>query len=747
MRRRNFIRFTATAGALVGAGLPITQIHASETSAAETGQKLNNGFGKPAENKPPDGDPVEFFVSPAGSDSNPGTLGMPFKTLQHARDKVQLINKSSAANKIIVWLSRGEYQLSETLVFNLSDSAKPGQTITYSALDGEVPVISSDMPIANWKRFNGRPKGLPKKSWGKLWVAEVPPEMDFKVLYNSHGMLPRAKTGAIAHLRKYDDWVGPDDYRTTIPFRKETVDALFNPRQAEIAVVGAAPWTMNILPVKSVDLTNGIVQLNAASTYALAQPRFYFDAKTIWVENTFAGLDSPGKWVLDKQAGKLYLWPESGDKPTDIVAPKLTELIRVEGKINYDGAEDEPVYGLCFKGLTFTRGDRYSFTGATGWGLQHDWERFDAPTAMVRFRGARECCVEGCKFINSAGAALRFDLYAQRNRVIRNQLSNLGGAGILLAGYGPGTKDVNKNNIISNNHIHHTGMLWWHSLGIWAWQSGYNQITHNTLHNLSYTAIAVTGRINWDPKGIAECSRTVRWAETDDFNGSEVWEERERFLHARHNTIEANDIRAVMEVMQDGNGIYISGTGSGNIACGNFVHDTPSMAAGEGIRCDDDQNEVLLENNVVYKHGTHGIGICTKGRNHIVNNIVACPPNRVNRGMLSLETGNKNIAGSRILHNIFYATQPNQPFVYHDGIEPCSGLLQMNNNIYFNTSNPKAAGDYLAWSVVNGIDTDSLQADPLFTDPLNGDFTLKPGSPALKLGFRPFKLNAGIIRP
>jgi len=32
-------------------------------------------------------------------------------------------------------------------------------------------------------------------------------------------------------------------------------------------------------------------------------------------------------------------------------------------------------------------------------------------------------------------------------------------------------------------------------------------------------------------------------------------------------------------------------------------------------------------------------------------------------------------------------------------------------------------------------------ADPLFVDPQHGDFTLKPGSPADKIGFKPFPLT------
>jgi parallel beta-helix repeat protein len=688
----------------------------------------------------------DFYVSPLGNDSNKGIQEQPFKTIEHARDKVREWNLTNGNENITVWLLGGEYRLIEPLVFELDDSAKPGQMITYEAMPGEKPVINSDVPILGWERLKKKPKGLPKIAFGKIWVAPVPQSVrNFKVMYNSQGMLPRAKTKAIAHLRKSTDWVGTDEYHTQIPFLKGTTDELFNPGNAEIVVIPAAPWTMNILPVKTIDAENGMAHLAASSTYALAAPRFGTGPETIWVENTFAGLDAPGKWVLDADAGLLYYWPLDNVKPgNDIVVPRLIEMIRVEGKINYDEQNDFPVQGLIFKGLTFTHGDRFESSGQTGWGLQHDWERFDASTALIRFRGTENCAVEDCIFVNSGGAGIRLDLYAKNNRILNNEFSELGGTAVLLAGYGPGTKDVNKNNVVSNNYIHHIGRLWWHSIGIWAWQSGHNLISHNTIHHVAYTAIAVTGRINWDQSGKSECSKTVRWTETGSFTGGESWEERERFLHGRQNRIEDNDIHHVMETMNDGNGVYISGAGHGNVVRGNYVHDTPSSSVGEAIRCDDDQHETLIENNVVFRYATYGTGICSKGRNHIFNNIIASPPIRVIRGMLSLEpTDSKVNAGSRIFHNIFYAIQSDQPFVFQEGVEQVIGTIEIDRNIYFNSSDPKAADKYLNWARKNNNETKSVQADPLFLDIENGDFRLKPESPALKLGFRPFILNAG----
>jgi hypothetical protein len=40
-----------------------------------------------------------------------------------------------------------------------------------------------------------------------------------------------------------------------------------------------------------------------------------------------------------------------------------------------------------------------------------------------------------------------------------------------------------------------------------------------------------------------------------------------------------------------------------------------------------------------------------------------------------------------------------------------------------------------------GHDQHSLITDPLFASPAQGDFRLKPASPAFKIGFRPFDLG------
>jgi|694.fasta_scaffold57651_2 hypothetical protein len=699
---------------------------------------------------------AELFVAPDGRDDQPGTKDQPLASLAGARDAVRRIKQGEGPQSITVWLAGGTYRQTQAVVFGLEDSAADGQQITYAALPGQTPVISGGVPVQAWQEVAEHPPGAPPQARGKLWWAPAPQGVgELNVLFDGLGMLPRARVGPLAHTRDAGGWRGGDVEHTTLPLPGDEAARIQPLRGAEVLAIGAAPWTMNILGIESVDAATGLLHLAAPSTYALARPKFGFAPDSIWIENTFAGLDGPGRWLFDPATRRIYVWPrgqtpgEDIVAPADIVAPTTVELLRIEGRIDRDGPADTPVRGLVFRGLTFTHGLRYESAGLSGWGLQHDWERFDSPTALVRLRGAEACAIEQCRLVHTGGSGLRLDLHARRNRIVGNEIAEIGGAGILLAGYGPGLKDVNRDNEITRNHVHRVGRLWWHCIGIWAWQSGHNRIAHNHVHHVPYTGIAVTGRIGWDRSGQAECSRTVRWQDVGAATGGEPWDQRERFLHGRANAIEHNDIHHVMEVMHDGNGIYISGAGRDNAVRGNFLHDVESAAVAEGIRCDDDQNETLIEGNVVWRFGSFGTGICSKGRNHVVNNIVACPRGSVSRGMISLESDHwGDHAGSRIQRNILYAVEPGQTFVWRSiiaqGDPPPITKIDADYNVYFNARDPHAADEYLAWAREHGRETHSLQADPMFENPAAGDFRLKAASPALQLQIQSIELQPGI---
>ena len=67
-------------------------------------------------------------------------------------------------------------------------------------------------------------------------------------------------------------------------------------------------------------------------------------------------------------------------------------------------------------------------------------------------------------------------------------------------------------------------------------------------------------------------------------------------------------------------------------------------------------------------------------------------------------------------------------------------------NIYFCAASLAMGKQMLEKQKRDGVDAHSQAVDPLFVDPAKGDFRLKPGSPALKLGFIPFDVSkAGLV--
>jgi hypothetical protein len=711
---------------------------------------------------------VDFYVATNGRDDWSGQIAEPnanrtdgpFATLTRARDAVRELKKGSHKKHFVVRIRGGTYRLRETLVFSLEDSGPNGGTITYAAAPHDTPLFSSGVPIRSWQKLRENLPGLPAAARGKVWVADLPPGFDrLSSLYDGLERLPRARTKGFTP----PEFVKPNQPLDQFRFPAGTLKNWPDLKDAELLVIPSCDYEMNILPIATVDERTGVAMAALSPSRPIGRVK-YFD-KTLWVENILEALDEPGEWVCNRAQRKIYLWPK-GDRPGEgIVAPSLTELIKVEGNIDYDGPHDQPVRGLVFQGLTFAHTDRFPWHGYTGWSLQHSWELFDRPTAAVRLRGASECVVEDCRVTATSGTGIRLDLTCQKNRIVGNEFSHVGGMAVLLAGYGPGTKNSNDHNEVVNNWVHHTGEIYWATPAIMIWQSGNNHVAHNLIHNTPYTGIAVNGRVSMgrgDPSG--DASRAVRWREIGDvkttFDWSE-WYDYEKFLHARENLVEKNDIHHVMESMGDGNGIYISGCGRANHIFQNFVHDCTGTHMGAGIRCDDVQNETIVEGNVIFRINSVQVGVSMTGRNHILNNIIAeiRPSPRVMRpanivhGYICLPGlypyGPKNarldLTGARIERNIVYSSRKDYlPVLEYRSFSTGPGErlkgTHTDHNLYWCPNDAAWGQRYLDAQKPLGVENESLSADPRFVDIGKGDLRLQPDSPAWKLGFQPIDL-------
>jgi len=678
----------------------------------------------------------DFYVSPSGSDNWSGTLAVPnaqgsdgpFATLERARDAVRDLKKKKSTD-ILVLVREGTYQFEKTVVFGLDDSGVGDSTITYAAYPGETPVFSSGREIKGWKKVSGTLAGLPDAAQGKVLEASVSGK--FLTLYDDAGMLPRAQSERFVPSGSVNELNYPKGLMKNWP----------NVTDVEIVVRPTRLWTMNILPVASVDEKAGVARTAISATYGM-------NKIGCWIENVVEQLDKPGEWALNTKEGKVYLWPR-GETP--VMAPQLIEFIRIEGDVDKKGPKDVPVRNLCFRGLTFKHGERYTLTKDDA-GTQHDWDMFDKDNALVRLRGAENCAIEECHFLYSGSGAIRVDLHGQKNKIIGNHIEHLGGGGILLCGYGPGTKDVNKNNLVYNNNIHHIGEIYWQSPGIFLCQSGENRIANNLIHHTNYSGMIVSGIVTrfFVKQNKRESSRAIRWHEIGKLPANPELEDVRPYMHTRNNVIENNEIHNVMQILGDGNGIYVRGCGPGNVIRGNYIHHLVSPINGQsGMRTDGGQMDTLFTGNLLYKCKSQGMTL--KLNNRFENNIIAdvIAP----RGTY-LKIVEGPMAGASNKRNIYYSTKADCTFISEPGggsgkvgedrrgrVAARMKDIDSDYNIYYCKADNSRSDSVLKKLQGDGVDTNSRAVDPMFVDPENGDFRFKLESPALKMGIIPIDIS------
>ncbi len=467
-----------------------------------------------------------------------------------------------------------------------------------------------------------------------------------------------------------------------------------------------------------------------------------------YVENAIEYLDEPGEWVFNSREGRIYTWPESSLDKVDIRAPFLQEFVRIEG------IEDSiPVRFLHFEGLTFRHGLRDTWKPGDK-GLQHDWEMYDKGNAVLRFRHAEDCSVSKCTFEASSGSGVRLDLHAQRIKVADCIMANLGGTGILLSGYGPGLKDENKFNTVTNNYIHHVGTIYKHSPGIFIAQSGHNLISHNTIHDLAYNGMIISGcrphelvlakplrnRREWVSSiRLDEIGPFIKHITPEmlrnwlEFDVSKI----EPLLHSRENRIEYNEIYRTMLELHDGNGIYFSAMGKNNRAVRNYLHDIYNSNG--YIRLDDVSGYTIITHNVGVR-GSRMMQI--KGPGEIRNNFAIDTELFIARRWCPTEIDNFILYNTPQGEGHFnqYKRFPNVKLIYEF-------FDRVSNSLIFVKDPPdeiKPGQDVIAQDRRGGAEVGMLFADPLFDEDAMKQqiFRFKPGSPAPGLGIEAIDLSS-----
>jgi hypothetical protein len=656
----------------------------------------------------------------------------PLTSLEQARDAVRALKRQQGGTlkqPVTVYVHGGTYALKQPLLFGPEDSGAANCPVTYRAFQNETPVFSGGRAITGWKEVTVDGK--------HLWAAEIPAVKDgtwyFRELWANGERRQRARGPNQGFYRM----AGVPDLDVKAPYHIGQKRFQYSPGEiqkwdnfSDVEVVILHFWVSTRRPMASIDEEKRIVTLTQPSSMRMTDgfgktpelARYY-------VENAFELLDAPGEWYLNRKTGTIYYMPMPGEKigSFEAVAPVLDQLMTLEG----DPRADRFVENLTFRGLTFSHAEWWLPANVRG-GQYQEQASADVPAA-IRAYGMRNSSFEACKVSHISDYGIHLSRGCSRDRIVACELFDLGGGGIKV---GEPDKEghihPDENGVvhdqpseethdieIADNHIHDGGKVFHQAMGIIVFQCYNNAISHNHVHHLYKNAISV----GWS------------WG----FGKS----------LARNNTIEWNHIHDIGNGwFNDGGAIYTLGIQPGTVIRNNLMHDIGSVVyGGRGVYLDQASSGIVAENNIAY-HTTGGGYAQTLGKNNIVrNNIFALAK------MMQIEPNgggswiakNPGVNSFTFERNIVYLA-PEGNLLKEKWID---SKVVMRNNLYWREGGGEIKAGPESWAQwrARGLDEGSMVADPLFVDPAKGDFRLKPGSPALKIGFEPFDLSGVGPRP
>lgn len=669
----------------------------------------------------------KYYVAPNGNDQNIGTsLQAPFQTLTRAQQAVRDLKATGTlTEQVTIYIKGGTYSITEPLLLTDEDSGNERCPITYTALPGEKVLLSGGERINGWKRYKGDiwVTTLPEVQEGKWW---------FRQLYVNGEVRGRARTpnqGVFEVAATTDTTTSMRSYQVpsdSFIYREGDLDPKWkHPENGEAIIYHY--WTDSHLPIQSIDGKKNCITFGYSSGKVF-RDGFHGDLARYVVENILETLDQPGEWVLERSTGRLYYMPMPGEDLTtaEVIAPKTEKLIQFKG----NPREGKFVEYVNFRDLAM------GYTNFNlPWGDCNNSQGSASVSACIDMTGTRHCSIEQCKLYNLGTFAVELFDGCTFNRFCGNQLENLAAGGFRLRGIEPGNLPSLRtgNNTISDNTIAYYGLTYPSAVGILVMHSDCNTIAHNLIHHGDYTGISVGW--SWGYQRSA----------------------------ARNNLIEQNHIHDIgyHNLLSDMGGIYTLGLSPGTAVRNNLVHDVnANRYGGWGIYADEGSTSVLIENNIVYntKYGTFNIHYAKDLT--VRNNIFAM-------GRLQQYSRSKQEKHTTAYFegNIIYWTQGKlmveeykwDNISYKMSTNPYVPPIETNVtyvsdwNIFYNPNLTRDQLDFggRSWAQwqAEGHDLHSLYVDPMFVDPANHDFRLRPNSPALKLGFQPIDMSHVGPRP
>lgn len=655
----------------------------------------------------------EFFVAPTGADTDPGTKEKPFGSFHRAQEAVRAERVAHPEAGVIVTFAGGVYPLNETLKLGAHDSgAGTNQPVIYRAQPGAEVVFNGGRQISGWTEDSKRP-GV----W-KTRVAEPKPgdheSWRFQQLWVNNHRVVRARTPNYWEFNRVhsvqeeplNDAKQPDRVRHKFTVAPETLSLLRGLSQAElqdVQVVVFHKWDTTREFLETVSPDEGTFTTTGK---AMQKWNTMDGESTFYLENVPTALDAPTEWFLDRD-GWLYYRPQSGNYLTsaDVEAPVIDQFISIEGK-----ADDATqwVRHLRFEGLKF----RHAEFRIPSDGLPPGQAVMNVNASAVQVDAAQDITFANCAVEHIGSTAFWFRHACRECRVEQTRIFDVGIEGIRIGETGIAPEAVRTGAItVDNCIIQSGGRIAPHAVGVWIGQSGDNAITHCDIGDFFYTAVSV----GW------------RWGYAESVS--------------KRNRIEFNHLHHIgYRILSDMGGVYTLGPSEGTRVCNNVIHDVyAARYGGWGLYPDEGSTGILFENNLVH-HVRDGCIHQHYGKENIFrNNILAFSE----QGQIAITRAEPHLSFT-FENNIVY--WDSGTLLGYGGWKNGAKVL-LRDNLYWHVGGQPfdfAGKTFAEWQAA-GNDVGSLIADPMFVDPAHGDFHLKAGSPAEKIGFKPFDYSkAGV---